>query len=190
MNVAIKEIRSSDMNLYSQIPMQFTVKSKLEMKSINSGLGGIVLEEIPVTPYLKDFGLDESPLDWINDFDSDNWGFFIAYYDGNAVGGITLAYNTPNVFMLDGRTDLVVLWDIRVAPKYKGLKIGSQLFAEAKKWAGERNCTQIKIESQNNNTPACKFYVNQGCKLGEINKYAYHKDGNDDVKLVWYYDLV
>ena len=93
--------------------------------------------------------------------------------------------------MLVGRKDLAVLWDIRVHPDRRRSGIGTQLFKHAVKWAQSRGCTQLKIETQNINVPACEFYVKQGCHLGEINRYGYagHQDVQHEVMLIWYLDL-
>ena len=47
----------------------------------------------------------------------------------------------------------------------------------------------MKIDTQNDNVPACKFYAKQEARLGEINKYAYYGEDTDEVMLIWYLDL-
>jgi hypothetical protein len=49
----------------------------------------------------------------------------------------------------------------------------------------------MKIECQNNNVPACRFYQNQGAVLGAIDEFAYYKDKEirGEVQLIWYLDL-
>ena len=49
----------------------------------------------------------------------------------------------------------------------------------------------MKIECQNNNVQACKFYHKQGAILGKIDAYAYYKDIDirDEVQLIWYLEL-
>ena len=92
--------------------------------------------------------------------------------------------------MLSGRDDLAVLWDIRVHPDHRRSGIGTALFAEAAKWSRERNCKYLKVETQNVNVPACRFYTQQGCRLGEINRFAYNvPQVAHDVMLVWYLTL-
>ncbi len=84
-----------------------------------------------------------------------------------------MAFNTSGVYMLEGRHDLSVLWDIRVQPELRGRGIGHALFMQAAEWSRARGCTQMKIETQNVNVPACRFYARMGCELGAINRYAY-----------------
>jgi ribosomal protein S18 acetylase RimI-like enzyme len=97
--------------------------------------------------------------------------------------------------MLEGRDDLAVLWDIRVSPGSKRRGVGRALFAEAIRWSREQGMTTLKIETQNINVPACKFYSSQGAHLGAINRFAYrdapwsHPDVRSEVMLLWYYQL-
>ena len=46
----------------------------------------------------------------------------------------------------------------------------------------------MKVETQNVNVPACRFYARQGCVLGAINRFAY-PDLPDEVQLLWYKTL-
>lgn len=189
MSIIIKEVTKESLSEYSKIPMIKVVDSIYQLHEINKGLGGIKFEEIKVDYHTIDLGKEENPLSWIKDFDISNWGFFIAYENERAIGSMTLVYNTPNVNMLSNRKDLTVIWDIRVAPDYKYQGIGTQLFDYAVKWAKKRGCKQLKIETQNNNVYACKFYAKQGCILGEINKYAYYGEYDDEVMLIWYKNI-
>ncbi|MBM7615883.1 GNAT family N-acetyltransferase [Alkaliphilus hydrothermalis] len=188
-DIVIKEVTKEHSNEYAQIPMLGKFSSKYELQKVDGGLGGILFKEVEIEEYIKDIGLDQDPFEWESSFDLSNWGFFIVYHQDKPVAGITLAFDTEGVNMLAKRKDLTVVWDIRVAPEYKGMGIGSQLINAAKAWAKERNCTQLKIETQNNNVAACKFYKSQGAVLGEINEYAYYGDMDDEVMLIWYIEL-
>jgi ribosomal protein S18 acetylase RimI-like enzyme len=190
LNIEIREVTKEHLNEYVKIPMWFKVTSKFNLNKVNGGLGGITFDEIVVAPYIKDLSLYDKPLEWSKRFDISNWGFFIAYDNDLPIGGATLAYNTEGVKLLSNRKDITVLWDLRVAPEYKSMGIGSKLFSFVVNWSKERNCKQIKIETQNNNVPACKFYAKQGAVLAEINEYAYYGEDDDEVMLIWYLDLV
>jgi len=92
--------------------------------------------------------------------------------------------------MLEGRTDLAVLWDIRVSPDRRGKGIGTQLFRRAADWARERGCGELKVETQNINVRACRFYAGQGCRLGAIHRHAYREEHvAHETMLLWYLDL-
>jgi ribosomal protein S18 acetylase RimI-like enzyme len=120
-----------------------------------------------------------------------NWGLFLALEAGaQPVGGAILAWNTDGVDMLEGRRDLAVLWDLRVLPERRGQGIGKQLFRHAAAWAQERGCVQMKIETQNTNVPACRFYAACGARLGDIRRFAYRDDPPvaHEAQLNWYFD--
>lgn len=194
MDLRIDEVGVDRLAEYASIPMKFEVKSVFVVEEIDGGLGGLRFREEKIEkPYIKDYDSYEGgPERWLDRFDVTNWGFFIVYDGDRPVGGATVAYNTEGVHMLEDRKDLAVLWDIRVHPDYAGQGIGTMLFNHVVKWAKSRNCTQLKIETQNVNVPACRFYVKKGCHLGQIHRYGYygHPEVADEVMLIWYLDLV
>ena len=192
--VNIQEIGVDLLHKYGEIPIRYKVESILQIDLINRGLGGIELREEKVTPsYIKDYDAyeDEGPTRWPKRFDTNNWGIFLALKRTHPVGGATVAFNTQEVHMLDGRTDLAVLWDIRVHPNFRRCGIGTNLFDYAVEWSRKRKCRQFKVETQNVNVPACRFYVKQGCRLGAINRYGYFIDPKfrHEVMLLWYLDI-
>ncbi len=177
---------------YATIPISFEVRSILQPELVNNGLGGILLHEHRVEqPYLKDYDVYETPLDWPKQFDLTNWVVLLALQDGKPAGGATIAARTPGVNMLAGRDDLAVLWDIRVHPDQRGRGIGSRLMQYTVNEARSRGFRQLKIETQNVNVNACHFYQHCGCRLGEINRYAYAHLPSvaHEVMLIWYLDL-
>jgi len=191
----IEEIRPDRLPEYARIPIAFEVRSVLQVDSIESGWGigsgGLRLAEKPVPqPYIKDYDSydEDGPLTWARDFNLTNWGFLLAVEDDQPVGGAAIAYATPGVYMLERRQDLAVLWDIRVQPGKRRCGVGQALFARAADWARQHGCQLLKIETQNVNVPACRFYAAQGCELGAIHRYAYtgHPQVSDEVMLLWY----
>ena len=145
--------------------------------------------EEAVSPYLKDYdSVDENPRLLAKDFDLRNWVVISAFDGTSRVGGAIIAYRTEGVNMLEGKDDLAVVWDIRVNKAYRGMGVGSKIFQRCVDWAKENNCTRLKVETQNNNVKACKFYVSQGAKLSNLNRYAYN-DYPDEIQLIWSIDL-
>jgi GNAT superfamily N-acetyltransferase len=108
------------------------------------------------------------------------------------VGAAAVAFETAGVTMLEGRPDLAVLWDIRVAPLARGNGVGGSLLEHAVGWARERGARQMKIETQNINVPACRFYAAHGFQLGLIHCYGYAgvPGCEKEVMLCWYRDLM
>lgn len=175
----------------SRIPISFEVVSVFDVSAPEGGLGGLILSERRLdAPYVKDYDTaeGENPTEWAGSFDVSNWGLIGAHSNGARVGGAVVAFDTQGVNMLEGRRDLAVLWDIRVSPEARGRGVGSALFRAAEAWAAARGCGQLKIETQNINVPACRFYARQGCVLGAINRFAY-RQLPDEVQLLWYKTL-
>lgn len=187
MQIGIVEENENVLAEYEKISIAFQVKTRLRVELLDQGLSGMRLIEEKTTPFIKDYDANagEKPSDWARSFDLSNWGILSAFDKGERVGGAAVAWKTPAVNMLDGRDDLACLWDIRVAPDYRAAGVGRQLFTRAIVWARARKCRQIKIETQNINVPACRFYVRQGCELGAVNRFAYPKFMNE-VQLIWY----
>ncbi len=166
MKTTIEEISPSRLAEYASIPIALEVKSVLEVAMVDGGLGGILLHEVPVKPYIKDYdAYGELPTDWPTRFDVTNWGFFLARIGDKLAGAAAVAFHTPGVFMLEARRDLSVLWDIRVRPEARG--VGIPLFRQAAAWSRAHGCTQMKIETQNVNVPACRFYQRMGRTWGK-----------------------
>lgn len=176
---------------YARIPIAFTVDRVLHVRPRTDGRGGFVLSERRLdTPYVKDYDAiaGEGPLQWARRFDLSNWAFFTARVAGRLLGGAAVAFDTPGLTMLEGRRDLAVLWDIRVAPDARGQGVGSALFERVEAWARLHGCRQLKIETQNINRQACRFYARHGCQLRTMHDAAY-PELPDEIQLLWYKDL-
>jgi GNAT superfamily N-acetyltransferase len=190
MALEIVEIPPERLEEYAQVPMNFEVRSIFAVEPLAGGLGGLRLVEVPVpNPYVKDYTTEESPVDWPAKFDVRTWGFFLARQGELIAGAAAVAFVTTGVFVFEARRDLAVLWDIRVRPACRGA--GIPLFRHAAAWSRQRGCTQMKVETQNVNVPACRFYQRMGCELGEIRRYGYAgvPAVSAEVMLNWYLDL-
>lgn len=190
MTIEVREESLAALAEYARVPIAFEVRSVLDVDVRDGGLGGFMLSERAVeAPYAKDYdALDGGPARWPARFDLSKWGLLAARRDGVLVGGAALAFDTPGVDMLEGRRNLAVLWDIRVAPEARGQGVGAALFRAAAAWAAERGCRWLKVETQNVNVPACRFYARQGCALGAIHRFAYPELPHE-IQLLWYREL-
>jgi GNAT superfamily N-acetyltransferase len=190
------DVREEDLTLtalaeYAAIPIAFVVDRMFKVRLIDGGLGGMVLTQVAVTdPYVKDYDAVEGaqPARWAERFDISNWGLICARLDGTRTGGAVIAVSTPGLNLLGGRSDVAVLWDIRVTPGERGTGIGSALFRAAGDWAGARGCRWLKIETQNVNVQACRFYQKMGCTLGAIDRFAYPGQPGE-AQLLWWKEL-
>jgi GNAT superfamily N-acetyltransferase len=174
---------------YALLPIAFPVDQVLDVTARAEGGFALSARRLEV-PYVKDYDAvdGEGPLHWSRRFDVSNWTLFTARVAGSRVGGATVAFDTPGLTMLEGRRDLSVLWDIRVAPNARGKGIGSALFEQVEAWARARSCRQLKVETQNINVPACGFYARHGCELRAVHHAAY-PELPEEIQLLWYKDL-
>ncbi len=177
---------------YASVPMAFEVDSRFRVEPFDVATGGFNLVLEPVTPgYVDDPDSDEGehPTDWPKRWDTSRWAVFAAFDDSLRVGGAVVAFDTDDVWFLEGRKDIAALWDIRVAPDTRRGGIGKALFSAAAAWARERSCHLLKIETQDINVPACRFYAAMGCELGAVNRCFYQPPYADEVQFVWYLRL-
>ena len=174
---------------YARIPIRFTVDRVLDVTN-RDGSGFALSERRLDVPYEKDYDAiaGEGPLQWSRRFDLSKWALFTARSANRIVGGATVAFDTPGLAMLEGRSDLAVLWDLRVAPDARRQGVGSALFQRVEAWARLRGCRQLKIETQNINVRACRFYERQGCQLQAVHRAAY-PELPEEIQLLWYKDL-
>jgi len=191
--IEIREVGPDRLAEYARIPIAFEVLTIYQVESLD--LGFRLVEEPVAGPYVKDYDAvddaDGRVLSWPKHFDVSKWGFFIAREGGGDVGAATVAVQTPAVYMLEGRTDLAVLWDIRVRPDRRRHGVGTALFRYAAEWSLKRGCRQLKVETQNTNVPACSCYARRGCVLGGINRFGYAACPAvaHETMLLWYLDL-
>ncbi|MCK4979951.1 MAG: GNAT family N-acetyltransferase [Candidatus Delongbacteria bacterium] len=188
MNLKIIQTPLSFLKEYHEVPILYSGNTIYPEELFVGKAEDINLIEIPVPPFTKDYDEHESPYKWSEKWDISNWCILKAEIDGKYIAGAVIAYNTNGVNMLEGRDDIAVLWDIRVSPEHRGKKIGEKLFKEAVKFAEEKNCEFLKIETQNINVNACKFYKKMGCYLGKYSIHEY-KNFSDEIMMLWYYPI-
>jgi len=176
---------------YARVPITFTVDRVMDVTSDNDGGRGFAMSERRLqVPYEKDYDAiaGEGPLEWGRRFNIWNWALCTARLRNVIVGGATVAFDTPGLTMLEGRRDVAVVWDIRVVPDARRQGVGSALFQMVEDWARQRGCRQLRIETQNTNVQACRFYERQGCRLERIDRAAY-PEFPEEIQLLWYKDL-
>ena len=176
---------------YAGVPMSFMVKSRLRVLPPGCALSALTIDEEPVEPpYTKDYDTQsDAPIDhWLSRWDISHWVVISAYRGNRRVGGAIVGYRSPEALLEEIRDDIAVLWDIRVHPDCRGAGVGSRLFRSAAGWARERGCKQLKVETQDINVAACRFYESQGCELRVVNPNAY-PEFPDEIQLLWYLDL-
>ena len=191
MSVEVIEEPITALEEYSDIPTAFEVALILDVADSGNGTGDFILTERRISvPYVKDYDdiNGENPAAWATRFDVSNWGLLAARVEGRRIGGAVVTFNTPGLDTIEGHVDSAVLWDIRVSPDARGQGIGSALFQAAEVWAKARGCRQLKVETQNINVPACRFYARQGCVLAAVHRFTY-PELPDEIQLLWHKDL-
>ena len=161
---------------HAGVSIAFTVESVMDVELQDRGLLGMLLRErVLEPPYEKDYDAlpGNHPLDWPRRFDVSQWGLLAARVGGERIGGAVIAFRTPGLELLEAREDLALLWDLRVARPFRGQGVGRTLFSAAEAWARARGCSRLRVETQNVNVPACRFYVRMGCELARIDRFAY-----------------
>jgi ribosomal protein S18 acetylase RimI-like enzyme len=176
---------------YSSISIAFRADRILDVHESERPAGGWSLSERALdAPYIKNYdALDGGPTRWPHRFNLSNWRLFIARFEGKPAGGIVLAYESPDLDLLDGRNDLALIWDLRVEPEFRRQGVGCALYREAEKWVRERNYREVKVETQNINLAACRFYLCNGFKLRAVRPFAY-EGLPGEIQLLWYKDLL
>ena len=187
MKIEVKEWSAAALDQYSTIPIAYEVNEVFDPVT-NGTIGEEFTLKEPrlIQPYVKDYDAiaGNHPSQWPTQFDVSNWGVLIAESDDQWLGGAVIAWKTPGLSMLEGRTDLAVIWDIRVVRDARRRGVGSKILQAAEDWSRSRGCREIKIETQNINVPACKFYARHGYKLTTINPNAYD-NLPDETQLIW-----
>lgn len=190
----VVDVSAAALSEYGRVSIAFEVKRVAEIQeraSAREGEARFALTERAIAhPYTKDYDsvLGDAPSAWAGRFDLSRWRFFLARTNGRAVGAAAVAFDTPAVEMLEGRRDLAVLWDIRVSPDARRHGVGAALIGAAERWAAANGCRELKVETQNINVPACRFYALQGFTLRTVNRGAYPDLGHE-MQLLWYKDL-
>lgn len=166
---------------YGQVPIGFWANARVDVTRLPE------IVEIPLAaPFFKDYDALEGagPHRWRGEFDLRNWAMISAFEAETRAGGIVLAFDSPDVDMLEGRRDLAVLWDVRVRPDLRGRGVGRALFDSALAWAKARNLRELKVETQDINVAACRFYAGMGFRVASADSDAY-PELPDEIQILW-----
>jgi ribosomal protein S18 acetylase RimI-like enzyme len=167
---------------HARVSIAFQVEDILHIEETGNSL--VFVDRRVDHPYVKNYDELEPPHTWSERFDISRWGLLVAFVDGKRVGGAVIAVETPELTILDDRKDVAALWDIRVDPARRRQGIGTALFRAAEDWAASRKCKELRIETQNTNLAACRFYEGLWCRLRAINPGVY-PGRPDEIQLIW-----
>jgi GNAT superfamily N-acetyltransferase len=190
--IAITVEGAHSLDAYASIPIAYRIVEVLDPDSPLDSAGLLPFTSTTLDePIVKNYDTlpGNHPLDWAARFDMHDWGILAAHSGNQRVGGAVVVARSPNLEMLEGRDELALLWDIRVAPSARSHGVGSALLAACETWALERGARVLKVETQNTNVPACRFYARHGFILGSVGREAYPELPNE-VQFLWYKNLV
>ena len=150
----------------------FTVDSEMILFAEGGVLG---YEVVPVPPYEKSYGRS----DLSDHLDSPDKAVFLACRDGSVVGRVILSEGWNRYAWID---------DIAVDVRCRRTGVGRALLDRAAAWAIERKLGGIRLETQNNNVPACKFYESYGFRLRGFDRDLYRglNQETTEFALFWY----
>lgn len=174
---------------YASVAIAFETDRVMRVASHHTDSNRYVLSEEPLpTAISKDYDTLDAPASWPNRFDLSRWMFFGAYAGDQRVGGAVGIMRSPDVWLLDARDDVALLWDIRVALTARRVGVGSALLQAVETWAAEQGARWLKVETQDINVAACRFYDRHGFCLRMVNPRAY-PNLPGETQLLWYKEI-
>lgn len=185
----IKTLSEQDLDDYAAVPIAFEVRSIFEV--IGETLADVRLVERNVeSPWTKDYDLtpDQAPRAWPQRWPLQNWTVLGAYRNQQLCGGCLVAFYAEGIELFEGRRDAAFLWDLRIHPEHRRSGLGTCLFRAAVEAASGNGCSELRIETQNINVPACRFYDKQDCRLCRFDRDVY-RDFSEEVQLIWRKEL-
>ncbi|OAQ87493.1 streptothricin-acetyltransferase [Purpureocillium lilacinum] len=86
---------------------------------------------------------------------------------------------------------MATLNTIALDASLRGKGQGKRLFGAVVEWAREVGVKGIRVETQSNNVPACRFYKKQGLSFGGYDEYLYRaiEEHKAETAIYWYYML-
>jgi len=134
-------------------------------------------EEIFNEPYEKTYNdnFDYINNDFINGEDN---AIFLYFYDNIYAGNIIMWKNWNKDCYIE---------NIDVRRDFRRRGIGKKFIGQAVIWAKEKNLKGLRLETQDNNLIACRFYQKCGFVLGAVDNLLYRNfDNSDEKALFWY----
>ncbi|WP_026872004.1 GNAT family N-acetyltransferase [Inquilinus limosus] len=129
----------------------------------------------PVEPYRKAYEFDPEEF---SDIGPDRM-LAVAKDAGRLRGYILVSRSWNNYASID---------DFAVDRAFRGAGIGLRLMDRSVRWAREQGLPGVRLETQSNNVPACRFYKRYGFVLGGYDEYHYATIPGlrNEVALFWY----
>lgn len=191
MQVTIAEESATRLAEYASVPIRFRVSEVFDDHAIAALVQGLPAVTTPLRlPQWKDYDAHSGnhPTDWPLRFDVSRSTILAAFAQGQRVGGAALIFADPRIELLGDCATCALLWDLRVAPTLRYQGIGSALLQSAEHVATRLGASALRVETQQVNVPACRFYARNGFRLERVVADAY-PDLPTEVQLLWRKDL-
>lgn len=172
MNLLIKAHgESNTVNVY-RLDDSFVVESELALFAEH---GAIRHEIVAVPPYEKSYRKDNLTARR----EAPDKAIFLAFLDDSLAGRIVLSEGLNGYAWVD---------DIAVDVRHRRKGVGRALMDRAIDWAAARGLPGLRLETQHNNVPACRFYASCGFRLGGFDRDLYRglARSTNEIALFWY----
>ena len=171
---------------YARVPIAFVVEATFDDGALDTLARGGHPAPTPVpAPYEKDYDAlpGGRPTDWPTRFDVHRWIILGAFHDRKRVGGAAVVVGDAEVDP-GGRPDDALLWDLRVAPAMRHRGVGSALLRAAEHAAVRQGARVLRVETQQINVAACRFYQRNGFSIEHVQRGSY-PELPGEVRLIW-----
>jgi ribosomal protein S18 acetylase RimI-like enzyme len=174
MGILLRELDPSNIRYINHSDGTFTVDSKLVLRFED---GEIHYSIVPLSPYAKRYPIEKA--DYSTYINNPEQTIFLAFVDGQFAGQITLQKDWNQYATIE---------DITVDVQYRRMGVGRELVARAVRWAKDNKLIGVRLETQDTNVAACRFYERLGFKLCGFDPYLYKgiEGVEDEVALYWY----
>ena len=184
----IVEIRREDYRSladYASVPISFDVHSVVNVASMRVGDAAFSTQSVaPSTRKDYDALPGNDPQSWPRRFDVRDWIVLAAYSAGRRVGGAIAIGDGVRPAPLDSQPTFAVLWNLRVEPMLRGRGVGRALIGASEDAVLRAGFVGLDVETQDNNTPACRLYAACGYTLSAVTAAAY-SDVPGESRLTW-----
>jgi ribosomal protein S18 acetylase RimI-like enzyme len=174
MNITLRQMDARSLPQVDQFNRNSIVSSKLVL---HFGDHKLTYSIVPVAPYEKILSIDVE--DYITYIENPEKIIFFADVDGQPAGQIKITTQWHKFAYIE---------ELVIDTEFRGKGVGYALMRRAIAWAKAKGFPGIKLETQDNNVPACKLYEKCGFVLGGFDLYVYSNfpENLGEMALYWY----
>lgn len=172
----IERVKTLVMSELENLDFSFDVNEEAIPPFDGERLGAVA----PVAPYTKQYKVETEQYAAPDPRQS---MVAVAREENGIAGYILLSRAWNNCAQID---------DFAIARAYRRKGLANALMNEGVIWSKEQDLPSIRLETQSNNIPACRFYEKYGFRLGGFDRYLYSSmagQGKPEIALFWYLDI-